>query len=302
MTGVLLAGAGAGIGLVGLLAALRRGRPSLSMIFQSLDRDIPVAREPQSPRHFPTVMRPDLVMGERVAQSLAGRPLVTQKFAVATSLTGTSLETLCSKAVLGAAGGLLAPICFWGVVTLGGLRLPLAVPAWVALLSAVAGAAVPFVSFTSEVRRRRRTARKVIGSFLDLVVLCLAGGMGIEGALHAAARVGDDQVSARLLDALMLARDAGETPWNALAALGRDLGIGELVELAAAVSLAGTQGARIRSTLAAKAASVRRHELAEEEAEANRITERLFLPGVLMLLGFLLFIGYPAVARIMSGL
>jgi hypothetical protein len=31
------------------------------------------------------------------------------------------------------------------------------------------------------------------------------------------------------------------------------------------------------------------------------MTERLFLPGALLLLGFLVFIGYPAVDRILSG-
>jgi hypothetical protein len=79
------------------------------------------------------------------------------------------------------------------------------------------------------------------------------------------------------------------------------LGVGELSEIAAAVSLAGSEGARIRSTLTAKAASIRRHELADAEAEANAVTERLFLPGVLLLVGFLLFIGYPAYARIAGG-
>ena len=31
------------------------------------------------------------------------------------------------------------------------------------------------------------------------------------------------------------------------------------------------------------------------------MTERLFLPGALLLLGFLLFIGYPAFSRILTG-
>jgi hypothetical protein len=69
-----------------------------------------------------------------------------------------------------------------------------------------------------------------------------------------------------------------------------------------AVSLAGTEGARVRSTLAAKAASIRRHELADAETDANTITERLFIPGVLLLIGFVIFIGYPAVARLTAGL
>jgi Flp pilus assembly protein TadB len=142
----------------------------------------------------------------------------------------------------------------------------------------------------------------MVGCFLDLVVLALAGGLGIEGALHAAAGISDSPVSLQLVGALDVARDSGDTPWEALAGLGRELGVTELVELASAVNLAGTEGARIKSTLAAKAASIRRHELAEAETDANTITDRLFIPGVLLLVGFLIFIGYPAVARLSAGL
>ena len=108
-------------------------------------------------------------------------------------------------------------------------------------------------------------------------------------------------MSRRIAAALSFARDRGDTPWRALSELGRNLQIDELVELGAAVGLAGSEGARIRPTLAAKAASIRRHELARAETDANTITERLFVPGAFLLVGFLLFIGYPAFARISAG-
>lgn len=217
-------------------------------------------------------------------------------------LTGTRLDQLCAESVLGAVAGATLPIACWAVLGFGGLRVPLILPLWSALTLGAAGAALPVFVLQVESVKRRRAARLVVGSFLDLVVLCLAGGMGIEGALHAAAQVGEDPVSRRLAATLSLARDSGHPPWQALASLGQELGVGELTELAAAVGLAGSEGARIRSTLAAKARSIRRHELAESEARANAVTQRLFMPGVLLLVGFLLFIGYPAVERITSGI
>jgi len=188
------------------------------------------------------------------------------------------------------------------VVNLGGAHLPFTVPLGAALVLGCAGGGVPILVLRSKALRARRSARRVVGSFLNLVVLCLAGGMGIEGALHASARMEEDVVSARILNSLIVAQDSGESPWDALDNLGHDLGLNELKELAAAVGLAGTEGARIRRTLAAKASSIRRHDLAEAESEANRVTERLFLPGVFLLIGFLVFIAYPAVARISAGL
>jgi len=198
--------------------------------------------------------------------------------------------------------GLLLPGVWWMVVTAGGVHLSFAVPLWAGLAFGCAGGALPLFVLHARASRARQSARRVVGSFLNLVVLCLAGGMGIEGALHASAGIGDDDISERILRSLVLAQDAGEAPWDALDRLGRDLGVTELRELAAAVGLAGAEGARIRSTLAAQAGSIRRYDLAESESAANAVTERLFLPGVFLLVGFLVFVAYPAVARISAGL
>ena len=107
---------------------------------------------------------------------------------------------------------------------------------------------------------------------------------------------------AYLRRALDHARLARETPWAALGRLGQELGIGELSELAASVALAGTEGAKVRASLAAKAASLRTHELAEAETADQAATERMSLPVVLLFAGFLLFFGYPAVEHVLTGL
>jgi uncharacterized membrane protein len=48
--------------------------------------------------------------------------------------------------------------------------------------------------------------------------------------------------------------------------------------------------------------SLRAHQLAEAETQAQAATERMSLPVVLLFAGFLVFIGYPAIARILAGL
>ena len=74
-----------------------------------------------------------------------------------------------------------------------------------------------------------------------------------------------------------------------------------LSALAASVALAGTEGARVRASLAAKAASLRTHELAEAETADQADTERMSLPVVLLFAGFLL-LGYAAVQEVLTGL
>ena len=106
----------------------------------------------------------------------------------------------------------------------------------------------------------------------------------------------------RLREALAVARLSGETPWAALGRLGQELRVEELVELSSSLLLAGSEGAKIRDSLAAKADSLRRHEASMAEARAQQASERMSLPIGLLFLGFLIFLGYPAVAQVFHGL
>jgi uncharacterized membrane protein len=72
--------------------------------------------------------------------------------------------------------------------------------------------------------------------------------------------------------------------------------------LAASVSLAGSEGAKIRASLAAKAHALRARQLADAEAHAQSATERMSLPVVLLFGAFLLFLGYPATVNVLGGL
>jgi tight adherence protein C len=218
-------------------------------------------------------------------------------------LTDGSMAMLVRRITMGgAAGGAAAGLVCVGTALGSGLGADL-LPGLGLLLSGVAGGvAVPIARLRRRAHQARRQAARAVGTTLDLVVMCLAGGMGVEGALQAAAGIGDDPFSRRLSTALAATAAAGVAPWDRLSALGDELGVAELVELGSAIALAGTEGARVRSTLAAKADALRTRQLAIEETAANTVTERMFLPGVLLLVGFLLFIGYPAVARILSGL
>jgi Flp pilus assembly protein TadB len=241
-------------------------------------------------------------LAERASLAMDRAPSIGDGIRRELASTGSSVDSLVERCILSSFAGAVLPFGVWALMLFGNVEVPLVLPVWVGLIGASAGAALPLIALRRAAKDSRRQARRMVGCFLDLVVLALAGGLGIEGALHAAAAIGDTRVSRELLRSLDEARDAGRTPWEALDHLGRDLVVPELVELSSAVSLAGTEGARIRSTLAAKAASIRRHELADAETDANTISERLFVPGVLLLIGFLIFIGYPAVARLSAGL
>ena len=309
MTMAILLGMGAGFGILTLATALRPRRQLLSTTLQTLDRDPvgEVASKARGAYLHGTGLRG---IRSRTRQWLAVKaiaaidlvPGIGDKLRRDLESAAWSTDVLVERCALSGVAGALLPFLVWALLSMRGISMQLALPIWVGLIGASAGAAMPILVMRAQARSGRRQARRMVGCFLDLVVLALAGGLGIEGALHAAAAIGDTKVSHQLVRSLEEARDAGRTPWDALERLGHELAVPELVELSFAVSLAGTEGARIRSTLASKAASIRRHELADAEAEANTITERLFIPGVLLLIGFVIFIGYPAVARLTAGL
>ncbi len=308
MTVVVLAALGTALALTGIMAGLRRRVVSPQTVLEAVHRPA-AAISPMSGLGSETssdgsrwrIPRPDNVVSRQVVEVIERRGLLPDEIRGWLTTTDRSLEEVMGQIILGALAALVVPLAVVAVTEPMGIHVPVVLPLWVAAAIVVVAAVAPIVSLRSEALMARRAARAVVAMLLDLVVLCLAGGMGVEGALYASASIADDPVAARLRQGLLRARDTGETPWQALSTLGRELRIEELCELSAAIGLAGTEGARVRATLSAKASSIRRHQLADAEAEANTITERLFLPGMFLLLGFLLFVGYPAVARILSG-
>ena len=304
-----------GLGVLGILTAARPVHETLYGSLQILDSDPTFADNQTADASLSTMERGGrhlLGGGARsrvrlrlatVATSVMNRmPSARERLRIDLACTDSDIGELGEHCFFAALVGILLPFVSWAVLVLRGVGTPLSLPVWVGLVGATSGGSIPIIALRTRATKSKRHARRSVGCFLDLVVLALAGGLGIEGALHAAAAISDSPVSRRIARTLDVARDSGDTPWNALSRLGRELGVVELVELASAVSLAGTEGARVKSTLAAKAGSIRRHELADAETEANTITDRLFLPGVLLLIGFLIFIGYPAVSRLSSGL
>ncbi|MFZ4585341.1 MAG: type II secretion system F family protein [Acidimicrobiia bacterium] len=192
------------------------------------------------------------------------------------------------------------PLTMYVVLAVGGVAASPPLFVLAALSGGLFGFVVPDLTLRTEAQRRRREFRHALGAYLDLVTVILAGGGGTESALTDAAAAGDGWAMARLRRALASCRLTGSTPWDAFDRLGQELGVDELRELAATVGLAGEQGAKVRQSLAAKAMSLREHETAAVEAEAQSATERMALPLVMLLFSFVVFIGYPAIARVLT--
>ena len=297
MIGALLLGGGLGAGLLAITAGLAPRRPGLAGALAALTQ--PAAPAPAAPA---TVGGWAARLGRPAAGVLAGLGLPTPGVRRDLALLGRPPDQLLAEQATTALAGLLTVPALAGLLAAGGLLLPLQMPAAGALLLAAAGFALPALAAHAEAGRRRAEFRHALAAYLDLIVISLAGGAGIEAALTYSAAAGHGWAFTRLRGALQAAQLTRRPPWQLLGQLGDDLGLSELSELAASVTLAGTEGARVRASLAAKAAGLRARQLADAETAAQAATERMSLPLVLLFAGFLLLIGYPAVAHVLTSL
>lgn len=297
MIPALVFGAGAGVGWWLLLTWLLPSRPALSDRLTQVN-----SRPPAAPimvahdaawvatwgRMFLPVLRMLGLPGATIEADLR--------------VTGRGTDThLAAKALL-AVAGLLAPWLLHASLALGGLSLGAEVPFLAGLGLAALGFLTPDLDVRAKATRLRREFRDALSTFLDLVWITLAGGAGVEAALGDAAAVGAGPAFDAIRRALRTAQLTRTTPWTTLRRLGEELDIAELSELAASISLAGTEGARVRASLAAKAQALRTHQVTDAETDAHAATERMALPVTLLFLGFLGFIAYPAVIQVLNGL
>ena len=232
------------------------------------------------------------------------RQIIEQRFAVSsTDLTvcQSSVARITTERLMYASICAAIPLVMYIAITVAGSAMPLPILLMASSALAVTGFMLPILQLRSRAKVKRREIRTSLSAYLDLVSIMLAGGAGIESALVAASRVGDGPTFRLISDSLDVARATRRSPWEILANEGERIGIDELPELAATVKLGGEQGARMTASLVAKASSMRAKQLAEVEADANAATERMGLPMVLLFMGFLVLLGYPAMQMISAG-
>ncbi len=192
-------------------------------------------------------------------------------------------------------GGLLAVLgLMFGIVA-----SPVAV-----LLVVGAGFIVCYLLPDAELKRRAAARREefaeALNAFVRLVAVAISGGGGVNSAMYDATAIGNGWCFDALGRSISEATLHGESPWAGFDDLGRKLGLVPLIELAGALSLAGTSGARVTETLKARAEAGRERELAEAMTHAEKKSETMNIPVAAMVLGWVGFMGYPAVANLLG--
>lgn len=303
----MLAGGLVGLGVYLFIRVLLRPRPGVATLVARIDAG---ARSMQTHTlsEFDTSFAEMSRRGRTVMTALADRLEVlaasrgwqlSRQRADLTILNRSVGAMLATKVTSGLIMVLVAPLA-WGALRLGGLDLGGALPLGVALLLGLFGFFLPDLTLRSEAEKRRREFRRTVGIFLDLVSMNLAGGRGLPEALLAASSVSDHWSMVRIRQTLANARLFGTTPWEALGSLGRDIGLEELESLSGALLLAADDGAKIRQSLSARAATMRRKALSESEGDEGERSQSMLVAQMLLVVAFLVYLAYPALVALMA--
>ena len=299
MTAAIIAGAVAGAGIFLLIMAVAPRRVSLSRQLAAFD-----ARPDVAPpvRRFAGENESELTRRLGTGLAAFGKeqgwefPGLRNDLALA----GRTFENFLATSVLLAVFGfLLGPILLL-LLTVLGVHLSFVIPIWLGLVLAVIFSMLTYVEVKQKAAQRRKDFRHAVGAFLDLVGMNLAGGRGVPEALMAASEIGGGWSMWRIRDALANARITGQTPWQALGALGEEIRVDELRDLAAALSLVAEDGAKVRESLTARAVSLRRRELADLEGQAGERSQSMLVAQMFLVAGFLVFLVFPVVGVLLG--
>ncbi|MGV9304787.1 type II secretion system F family protein [Nonomuraea sp. NPDC003727] len=301
----VLAGGALGLGVFLLTRAIFPARPGLVARLMALD----AARQDADAPRLPLILPEEEVsafrrgLGVRLARFYATRGWEVRSIKADLALVGRSFEGFLATKALLAASGLLAFPVLVGWLTLMEWGVSLTVPFWAALAVSLVFFLLPDLQIRRDAAAKRRDFRHVVGAFLDLVAMNLAGGRGVPEALMMAVSVSGESPNwamSRIREALSGARIVGITPWQALGQLGEEINVDELRDLSAALGLVADDGAKVRASLTARAATLRRRELAEIEGRAGERSQSMLVAQLLLCAGFVIFLSFPAAMKMLG--
>ncbi|MFI6320547.1 type II secretion system F family protein [Nonomuraea sp. NPDC050556] len=301
----VLSGGALGLGLFLLLRALFPARPGLVARLLALDA---VREDAGAPRLQLVLPDEDVSpfrrgLGVRLARVYGARGWEARSIKADLTLVGRSFEGFLATKVLLAVAGLLAFPVLLGWLVLMEWGTSLAIPFWAAVVVSFVFFLLPDLQIRRDAAAKRRDFRHVVGAFLDLVSMNLAGGRGVPEALMMAVSVSGEQPNwamSRIREALNGARIVGITPWQALGQLGEEINVDELRDLSAALGLVADDGAKVRASLTARAATLRRRELAEIEGRAGERSQSMLVAQLLLCAGFVIFLSFPAAMKMLG--
>lgn len=216
------------------------------------------------------------------------------------ALSGQSWESVLGRKLFCAMVGFLLGLLALVVAQFDlGFALPFGSPLLVGLLVAAVMFFVPDIEIRKGAELRRWEFRHALLVYMDLVALNMSANKAPPQAMaDATAQAGCWPVVLIRTSLFRAARTHRRQGWAALSDLGERIGVVELRDLGLAMRGVADDGAKVRETLVARAATLREHLLAEEEGLASERSQSMKMAQILVGVGLMIFISYPAMATV----
>ncbi len=293
MTGLQVAIAGgmlAGVGVVLAARAVRPAPPSLAAALRQL------SAEPTTL----TLSLPTTATSGRwgwlptsVAAALDGHLGVSD---ADIKIIGWTRGQLAARKLTLALAGLLLPTVLGLILLLLGLGAYVVFPAALGVAIGAVGWFLPSQEARELAGKARMEFRTNLEFFLTLVAGERRARGSVEQALEEAVEISGSMPFVQMRRAIRRAALSGRKPWSDLRALGDELEVAELRNLADIAEVAA-DGAAVYNTLLASARTLRHAELSDNRAEANQASERMSRPLSLLVFGLTLFVLVPFMLR-----
>lgn len=210
------------------------------------------------------------------------------------------LEDYLVSALVTFAIGFFIPNLFGGLLAVAGLSLGFFPPVALGVVVGAVFVALNAVQLHRDAEKRRNELRHALAIYLELVGMGLMSGRGLPEALPMAAEIGTGWAFDLLETTLRRARNSGKSAWVGWDELGHRVDVQELCDLGSSVELVGEEGAKVQQSLAARATTMRRRELAEDEGQALKNEDSMRIAAMVLVMGFIVFIGFPAIMSVLA--
>lgn len=188
-------------------------------------------------------------------------------------------------------------VSLWGFIDVG-ISFPI-----IGSLAAAAGMFfLPNYNAIDDAKKYRAEFTKALIPYYEFVATERLQGSGTSQALMRASspELTNHWAFQRIRERLVRADLGTTTPWDALNDLASELSIPELGDLADICRLSGETGSQIYDHLRARASQMRSMLLSNEVAKANAVSERMYVPGGLLGVTFMLILIAPTLLRILE--
>ena len=197
-------------------------------------------------------------------------------------------------------GVILFPGLFFLLASLGNSELTFVKIYIYGSLLALAGYYIPALLVTARADRRREEIVNGFPDCLDLLLVCVEAGLGLESALD---RVGREMINSHPLVAALLSQAtlqmrAGSPREEALRRMGQDSGVDEIKSFATLLIQSDRLGTSVAQTLRVYSAEMREKRRMRAEEKAHRLPVLISIPLVVCMLPTMIgVLMLPAVVR-----